>query len=50
MGFDIKARKASAYLTLKRLFLQKFPTQHEMQVLDAILQQNIRKLKDKNLS
>jgi len=48
MGFDINARKASAYLTLKRLFLQKLPTKHEMQVLDAILQQNIRKLRGPN--
>jgi TrmH family RNA methyltransferase len=46
MGFDIQARKSSAYLTLKRLFLQKLPTRHEMQVLEAILQQNIRKLKN----
>lgn len=45
MGFDVSARKSSAYLTLKKLFLQKFPTKHEMQVLDAILQQNIRKLR-----
>jgi tRNA/rRNA methyltransferase len=48
MGFDVRARKSSAYLTLKRLFLQKMPTQHEMQVLDAVLQQNIRKLKSAN--
>lgn len=45
MGFDINARKASAYRTLRRLFLQNLPTQHELQVLEAVLQQNIRKLK-----
>jgi len=45
MGFNIEARKASAYLTLRRLFLQNQPTQHEVQVLEAILQQNIRKLR-----
>lgn len=44
MGFDVRARKASAYLTLRRLFLQNLPTRHELQVLAAILQQNIRKL------
>lgn len=49
MGFNVKARKSSAYLTLKRLFLQKLPTRHEMQVLEAILQQNIRKLKKTDL-
>lgn len=45
MGFDVEARRASAYLTLRRLFLQNEPTRHEIQVLEAILQQNIRKLK-----
>lgn len=45
MGFDIQARRASAYLTLRRLLLANLPTQHEIQVLEAILQQNVRKLK-----
>lgn len=45
MGFDIQARRSSAYLTLRRLFLQNNPTRHEIQVLEAILQQNIRKLR-----
>ena len=45
MGFNVQARRASAYLTLRRLFLQNLPTRHEIQVLEAILQQNIRKLK-----
>lgn len=49
MGFDISARKASAYLTLRRLFLQNRPTQHEIQVLDSILQQNIRKLRERSV-
>lgn len=47
MGFDIQARRSSAYLTLKRLLLQNQPTEAELQVLEAILQQNIRKLKSK---
>ena len=50
MGFDISARKSSAYLTLRKLFLMNHPTKHEYQVLEAILQQNIRKLKSKNSS
>lgn len=45
MGFNVQARRASAYLTLRRLFLQNLPTKHEIQVLEAILNQNIRKLK-----
>ena len=44
MGFDIDARKRSAYHTLRRLFLQNEPTDHEVRVLEAILNQNIRKL------
>jgi TrmH family RNA methyltransferase len=48
MGFDIGARRSSAYLTLRRLFMQNLPTSHEVQVLEAILQQNIRKLKNLN--
>ena len=44
MGFDVEARKASAFLTLRRLFLQRLPTRHEIQVLEAVLRQNIRKL------
>jgi len=44
MGFDIRARRQSAYLTLRRLLLQNRPTRHEIQVMEAILQQNIRKL------
>lgn len=49
MGFDVNARRASAYLTLRRLFLQNRPTRHELQVLEAVLQQNIRKLKERQL-
>jgi tRNA/rRNA methyltransferase len=45
MGFDIRARKASAYLTLRRLFLANRPSRHEVQVLEAVLNQNIRKLR-----
>lgn len=44
MGFQVEARKASAFLTLRRLFMQNRPTRHEIQVLESILQQNIRKL------
>lgn len=50
MGFDISARKSSAYLTLRKMFLLNHPTKHEYQVLESILQQNIRKLKTKNPS
>lgn len=49
MGFDINARRSSAYLTLRRLFLQNQPSLHEVQVLEAILQQNVRKLKENSV-
>lgn len=48
MGFSLTARRSSAYLTLRRIFLHNNPTQHEREVLDAILQQNIRKLEEYN--
>ena len=44
MGFSLSARKASAYTTLNRVLLKNAPTQNEVMVLEAILQQNIRKL------
>ena len=49
MGFNVNARKASAFLTLRRLFLMNLPTRHEIQVLEAILHQNIRKLREVSL-
>lgn len=49
MGFDVQARRSSAYLTLRRLFLQNLPTRHEIQVLESVLQQNIRKLMENRL-
>lgn len=46
MGFSLEKRRKSAYLTLRRLLLQNWPTAQELLVLDAILQQNIRKLEE----
>jgi tRNA/rRNA methyltransferase len=46
MGFSLERRRMSAYLTLRRLLLQNWPCDRELQVLDAILQQNIRKLEE----
>lgn len=44
IGFSLKARRASAYLTFRKLLLQNQPTETELHVIEAILQQNIRKL------
>lgn len=46
MGFDLEKRRSSAYTTLKRILLQNLPTDNELHVLEAILQQNIRKLRE----
>ncbi len=46
MGFSLHRHKASAYLTFKRLLLQNWPSERELHVLEAILQQNIRKLEE----
>lgn len=48
MGFSLRKRRMSAYLTLRRLLLQNWPSEKELHVLEAILQQNIRKLEELN--
>ncbi|MGE0762439.1 MAG: TrmH family RNA methyltransferase [Bdellovibrionales bacterium] len=48
MGFSLEKRRKSAYLTLRRLLLQNWPTDEELMVLQAILEQNIRKLNERN--
>ncbi len=44
IGFDVRARRASAYRVLRRLFLQNAPRVEEMHVLKSVLQQTLRKL------
>lgn len=46
MGFSLNKRKTSAYLTLRRILLQNQPTATELHILQSILHQNIRKLKN----
>lgn len=48
IGFDLSARRKSAYTTLRRLLLKNRPHEKDLMVLEAILQQTIRKLKDKS--
>jgi tRNA/rRNA methyltransferase len=49
MGFDISDdRKVNAYLTLKRMLLHNVPTPKELIMLDTVLQQGIRKLREYN--
>jgi tRNA/rRNA methyltransferase len=44
IGFSIEKRRMSAYLTMRRLLLQKWPSKSDLHILECILEQNIRKL------
>lgn len=46
IGFSLEKRRASAYTTIRRLLLQNQPSETELHVLEAVLQQNIRKLRN----
>lgn len=47
MGFDLtKQRKINAFTVLRRMLLQNTPTKKELVILETVLQQNIRKLKE----
>lgn len=48
MGFDIANRKINAYSVLKRMLLQNVPSSKELQMLETVLQQGIRKLREYN--
>ncbi len=47
LGFKLEGRYTNAEKTLSRILLENEPTYEELKVLEAILQQNIRKLKEK---
>lgn len=46
MGFDLSKKKINAYTIFRRMLLQNTPTKKEVIVLEAILQQSIRKLRE----
>ena len=48
MKFDLSKKKINAYTVLKRMLLQNTPTTKELRVLEIILQQSIRKLREYN--
>lgn len=48
MGFDISNRKINAYSVLKRMLLHNVPNNKELQMLETVLQQAIRKLREYN--
>lgn len=48
MGFDIEDRKMNAYSVLKRMILHSIPTDKELRILDIVLNQGVRKLREYN--
>jgi tRNA/rRNA methyltransferase len=46
IGFDLENRDTSAYTVLKRLLLSRLPSKKELRVLESIVNQTVRKLRD----
>jgi tRNA/rRNA methyltransferase len=46
LGMNLSARRVSIDKTLNRIFLSRCPTPNELRVVDNILQQTVRKLRD----
>ncbi len=46
MGFTLYGKKVNAYTVLKRMLLQNTPTPKEVRILETVLQQSIRKLRE----
>ena len=46
MGFTLYGKKVNAYTVLKRMLLQNTPTPKEIRILETVLQQSIRKLRE----
>ncbi|WP_415064257.1 RNA methyltransferase [Bdellovibrio sp.] len=47
MGFDLtRQKKINAYTVLRRMLLQNTPTKKELVILETVLQQSIRKLRE----
>lgn len=48
MGFNLDKPKVNVYSVLKRMMLHNVPTSKELIILETVLQQSIRKLRDYN--
>ncbi|GIL17567.1 MAG: tRNA (cytidine/uridine-2'-O-)-methyltransferase TrmJ [Oligoflexia bacterium] len=48
MGFKIENRKVSAYSVLKKMLMSTVPTSKELRILEIVLNQGIRKLREYN--
>lgn len=48
MGFDINNRRINAFSVLRRMLLQNVPNSKELKILEIVLHQGIRKLREYN--
>lgn len=48
MGFDISNRRVNVYTVLRRMLLHNVPNSKEIRILETVLQQGIRKLREYN--
>lgn len=46
MGFDLSKKRINVYTVLRRMLLQNTPTRKEITILETVLQQSIRKLRE----
>lgn len=46
MGFNLEKKKINVYTTLKRMLLQNTPSAKEFRVLEIVMQQSLRKLRE----
>lgn len=46
LGFDLSKRRINAYTILRRIFLHNVPTAKELRILEVVLQQTLRKLRE----
>jgi tRNA/rRNA methyltransferase len=48
LGFDLSQQRLNVFTVLNRLLLENTPTEKELRILETVLQQNIRKLREKD--
>ena len=48
MGFDLSSRRINAFSVMRRMLLHNVPSRKELRVLELVLQQGIRKLREYN--
>lgn len=48
MGFDLSKRKVNVFNVIRRMLLQNLPTKKELSMLEIVLNQSVRKLREYN--